>query len=51
VGIEFKGILPIKFTKKKVKNRKKRINLPTLDLTAESKASNKSAFKDERRLE
>jgi hypothetical protein len=46
-----RGILPIRLTKKNVKNKKNKINLPTLDLTAESRASLRIDFREEKRLE
>jgi hypothetical protein len=49
--MELRGILPIRLTKKNVKNKKNKINLPTLDLTAESRASLRIDFREEKRLE
>jgi hypothetical protein len=44
-------MLPLRFTKKKVINKKNKINFPTLDLTADNRASKRNPLTEEKRLE
>lgn len=50
MGIELRGMLPIRFTKKNVKNKKNKINLPTLEDTAPKRDWARKDFREEKRL-
>ncbi len=49
--MEFRGIFPERLTRKKVKNKKNKIDLPTFDLTDELRAEKTTAFREEKRVE